>query len=163
MPSFDVVSQVELQEVDNAVNQTVKEISQRYDFKNSKTSLEWRVKEKEIILVADDDYKLSAATDILQTKMVKRQIPLKNMKYETIEQATGGQVRQVIKVKQGIEKEDAKKIIDVIKQAKTKVQAQIMDDQVRVTSKSIDELQATMRSLKTADLEVDVQFTNMRS
>lgn len=163
MPSFDVVSQVELQEVDNAVNQTVKEISQRYDFKNSKTSLEWRTKEKEIILVADDDYKLSAATDILQSKLVKRQIPLKNMKYETIEQATGGQVRQVIKVQQGLDKEAAKKVIEAIKQAKSKVQAQVMDDQVRVTSKSIDELQATMRVLKAAPLDVDVQFVNMRS
>jgi uncharacterized protein YajQ (UPF0234 family) len=85
------------------------------------------------------------------------------MKYETIEQSTGGQVRQVIKVKQGLEKDDAKKIIDVIKQSKTKVQAQVMDDQVRVTSKSIDELQSTMRSLKGASLDVDVQFINMRS
>jgi cyclic-di-GMP-binding protein len=163
MPSFDVVSQVELQEIDNAVNQTLKEISQRYDFKNSKTTLEWRTKEKEIVIVADDDYKLSAATDILQTKMVKRQIPLKNMKYGTIEQATGGQVRQVITIQQGIDKEAAKQITEVIKQSKLKVQAQIMDDQVRVTSKSIDDLQATMRTLKSASLNVDVQFTNARS
>lgn len=163
MPSFDVVSQVELQEVDNAVNQTNKEISQRYDFKNSKTSLEWRLKEKEIVLVADDDYKLSAATDILQSKMVKRQIPLKNMKYETIEQATGGQVRQVIKVQCGLDKEGAKKVVEAIKNSKIKVQAQIMDEQVRVTSKSIDDLQATMRALKAASLDLDVQFTNARS
>ena len=163
MPSFDVVSQVELQEIDNAVNQTMKEIAQRYDFKNSKTTVEWRVKEKEIIIVADDDYKLSASTDILQTKMVKRQIPLKNMKYGTIEQATGGQVRQVITVQMGLDKEAAKQITEVIKQSKLKVQAQIMDDQVRVTSKSIDDLQATMRALKSASLTVDVQFTNARS
>ncbi len=163
MPSFDVVSQVELQEIDNAVNQTMKEISQRYDFKNSKTTLEWRTKEKEIVIVADDDYKLSAATDILQSKMVKRQIPLKNMKYGTIEQATGGQVRQVITVQQGLDKDAAKQITEVIKQSKLKVQAQIMDDQVRVTSKSIDDLQATMRTLKGASLNVDVQFTNARS
>lgn len=163
MPSFDVVSQVELQEIDNAVNQTIKEISQRYDFKGSKTSMEWRVKEKEIIIVTEDDYKLSAATDILQSKMVKRSIPLKNMKYETIEQALGGQLRQVIKVQQGLDKEAAKKIVEVIKGTKLKVQPQIMDDQVRVTSKSIDDLQATMRSLKSASLDVDVQFVNMRS
>jgi uncharacterized protein YajQ (UPF0234 family) len=163
MPSFDVVSQVELQEIDNAVNQTMKEISQRYDFKNSKTTVEWRVKEKEIVIVADDDYKLSASTDILQSKMVKRQIPLKNMKYGTIEQATGGQVRQVITVQMGLDKEAAKQITEVIKQSKLKVQAQIMDDQVRVTSKSIDDLQATMRALKSAPLNVDVQFTNARS
>ncbi len=163
MPSFDVVSQVELQEIDNAVNQTMKEISQRYDFKNAKTSLEWRIKEKEIVLVADDDYKLSAATDILQSKMVKRQIPLKNMKYGTIEQATGGQVRQVITVQMGLDKEAAKQITELIKQSKLKVQAQIMEDQVRVTSKSIDDLQATMRALKSAPLNVDLQFTNARS
>lgn len=163
MPSFDVVSQVELQEIDNAVNQTVKEISQRYDFKGSKTSVEWRAKEKEIIIVTEDDYKLSAATDILQSKMVKRSIPLKNMKYETIEQAVGGQLRQVIKVQQGLDKEAAKKVVEVIKGTKLKVQPQIMDDQVRVTSKSIDDLQSTMRTLKSANLDVDVQFVNMRS
>lgn len=163
MPSFDVVSEVSLQELDNAVNQTTKEISQRYDFKNSKTSLEWRAKDKQVVIVADDDYKLSAATDILQSKLVKRSVPLKNLKYETIEQATGGQVRQVITIKQGIDKEAAKKIIQVIKDSKAKVQAQLMDEQVRVTSKSIDDLQETMRTLRSASLDVDVQFTNMRS
>ncbi len=163
MPSFDVVSEVNLQELDNCVNQTNKEISQRYDFKNSKTTVEWRAKEKEVIIVADDDYKLSAATDILQTKLVKRSVPLKNLKYETIEQASGGQVRQVIKIQQGIDKESAKKITQVIKDAKLKVQAQIMDDQVRVSSKSIDDLQETIRTLRSSALEVDLQFTNMRN
>ncbi len=163
MPSFDVVSEVNLQELDNCVNQTNKEISQRYDFKNSKTTVEWRAKEKEVIIVADDDYKLSAATDILQSKLVKRSVPLKNLKYETIEQATGGQVRQVIKIQQGIDKDNAKKITQVIKDAKLKVQAQIMEDQVRVTSKSIDDLQATIRTLRASNLDVEVQFTNMRN
>jgi uncharacterized protein YajQ (UPF0234 family) len=163
MPSFDVVSQVNLQELDNAVNQTVKEISQRYDFKNSKTTVEWRAKDKEVVIVADDDYKLSAATDILQSKLVKRSVPLKNLKYETIEQATGGQVRQVIKVQQGIDKEQAKKVVQVIKESKAKVQAQVMEDQVRVTSKSIDDLQDTIRFLRSANIELDLQFTNMRN
>lgn len=163
MPSFDVVSEVSLQELDNAVNQTNKEISQRYDFKNSKTSVEWRAKDKQVVIVADDDYKLSAATDILQSKLVKRSVPLKNLKYETIEQATGGQVRQVITIKQGIDKEAAKKITQVIKEAKLKVQAQIMDDQVRVSSKSIDDLQDTIRTLRASNVEVDLQFTNMRN
>lgn len=163
MPSFDVVSEVNLQELDNCVNQTNKEISQRYDFKNSKTTVEWRAKEKEVIIVADDDYKLSAATDILQSKLVKRSVPLKNLKYETIEQATGGQVRQVIKIQQGIDKDSAKKITQVIKDAKLKVQAQIMEDQVRVSSKSIDDLQATIRTLRASNLDVEVQFTNMRN
>ncbi len=163
MPSFDVVSQVNLQELDNAINQTTKEISQRYDFKNSKTTIEWRPKEKEIVIVADDDYKLSAATDILQSKLVKRSVPLKNLKYETIEQATGGQVRQSIKVKQGIDKEEAKKVIQAIKDSKAKVQAQVMDEQVRVTSKSIDDLQDTIRFLRSANVDIDLQFTNMRN
>jgi len=163
MPSFDVVSEVNLQELDNCVNQTNKEISQRYDFKNSKTTVEWRAKEKEVIIVADDDYKLSAATDILQSKLVRSSDLLKNLKYETIEQATGGQVRQVIKIQQGIDKDSAKKITQVIKDAKLKVQAQIMEDQVRVTSKSIDDLQATIRTLRASNLDVDVQFTNMRN
>jgi uncharacterized protein YajQ (UPF0234 family) len=163
MPSFDVVSEVNLQELDNAVNQTIKEISQRYDFKNSKTSVEWKAKEKEVVIVAEDDYKLSAATDILQSKLVKRSVPLKNLKYETIEQAAGGQVRQAIKVQQGIDKDQAKKIIQAIKDSKAKVQAQLMEDQVRVTSKSIDELQGTIRTLRSANLDVDLQFVNMRS
>jgi len=163
MPSFDVVSEVNLQEVDNAVNQTTKEISQRYDFKNAKTTIEWRAKDKEIVIIADDDYKLTATVDILQSKMVKRSIPLKNMKYETIEQAMGSQVRQVIKIQQGLDKEAAKKVTEAIKNSKLKVQAQIMDDQVRVTSKSIDDLQATMRALKAAPLDIDVQFVNART
>lgn len=163
MPSFDIVSNVDLQEVDNVVNQTTKEISQRYDFKNSKTTIEWKAKEKEIIIVADDDYKLTATTDILQTKMVKRQLPLKNLKYEKVEQAFGSQVRQVIKIQQGIDKEQAKKVTQAIKDSKAKVQAQVMDDQVRVTSKSIDDLQATMQMLRSAPLDIAIQFTNMRS
>ncbi len=163
MPSFDVVSQVELQEIDNAVNQTMKEISQRYDFKGSKTSLEWKAKEKEVVILAEDEYKLGATSDILQSKLVKRSVPLKNLKYEKIEQAFGQNVRQVIKIQQGLDKEAAKKVIEVIKNAKLKVQAQIMDDQVRVTSKNIDDLQDTIRTLKSAPLDVDLQFTNMRN
>lgn len=163
MPSFDVVSEVNLQELDNAINQTTKEIAQRYDFKNSKTSVEWKAKEKQIVITADDDYKLSAATDILQSKMLKRGVPIKNLKYETVEQASGSMLRQAITIKQGIEKDDAKKIIQVIKDSKAKVQAQLMDDQVRVTSKSIDDLQDTIRNLRSAPLEIEVQFINMRS
>jgi uncharacterized protein YajQ (UPF0234 family) len=163
MPSFDIVSDVNMQEMDNAVNQTVKEISQRYDFKGSKTSVELRQKDKQVIVVAEDDYKLGAAKDILQSKMVKRSVPLKNLKYETIEQATGGQVRQVITIQQGIDKDVAKKITTLIKDSKLKVQAQLMEDQVRVTGKNIDDLQETMRSLRASSLDVELQFTNMRS
>ncbi len=163
MPSFDVVSEVNLQEVDNAVNQSVKEIQNRYDFKNSKTSLEWKPKEKQIVITTDDEYRLTATTDILQSKMVKRQVPLKNMEYGTIEKAGGMLVRQTITIKQGLDKEAAKKVTQVIKESKAKVQAQIMDEQVRVSSKSIDELQATIRALRSATLDIDVQFVNMRN
>jgi cyclic-di-GMP-binding protein len=162
MPSFDVVSEVNLQEIDNAVNQTIKEISQRYDFKGSKTTIDWKPKEKEIILTSEDDYKLGATKDILQSKLIKRNVPLKNLKYGDTSPAGGTQLRQVITIQQGIEKDHAKKIQDAIKSAKLKVQAQLMDDQIRVSSKSVDELQATIRTLRAATLEIDVQFTNMR-
>ena len=162
MPSFDVVSEVNLQEVDNAVNQTMKEIGQRYDFKNSKTSIEWKAKEKEVVIVADDDYKLGATKDILQSKLIKRNVSIKNLKYGDAE-TSGQQMRQVITVQTGLEKEQAKKITQLIKDSKLKVQAQMMDDQVRVTSKSIDELQSTMQSLRTAPLDVEIQFVNMRT
>lgn len=163
MPSFDVVSEVNLQEIDNAINQASKEVLQRYDFKGSKTQIEWKAKEKQIVITTEDDYKLGATKDILQSKMIKRNISLKSMKYGDVEPASGSQLRQVITIQQGIEKEQAKKIQDVIKGAKLKVQAQVMDDQMRVTSKSIDELQATMRALRSAPLDIDLQFTNMRN
>lgn len=163
MPSFDVVSEVSLQEIDNAINQALKEIGQRYDFKGSKTSIEWKAKEKQIIIMAEDDYKLGATKDILQSKLIKRNVPLKNFKYGDAEPASGSLLRQVVTIKQGIEKENAKKIQDAIKAAKLKVQAQLMDDQIRVTSKSIDDLQATIRTLRAAPLDIEVQFTNMRN
>ena len=162
MPSFDVVSQVEIQEVDNAVNQTISEIGNRYDFKGSKSTVEWKPKEKKIVIVAEDDYKLSAITDILQTKMVKRDVPLKNLKYGTIETAFGQQVRQEITIEEGISKENAKTVTKLIKESKKKVQAQIMDDMIRVTAKKIDDLQATIALLKSSNVEVSLQFINMR-
>lgn len=163
MASFDVVSEVNLQEVDNAINQALKEIQNRYDFKGSKTSVEWKAKEKQIVVVTDNEYRLTAVTDILQSKMIKRQVPIKNLDYGTIQQVSGSQIRQEITVKQGLDKEAAKKVTQVIKEAKLKVQAQIMDEQVRVTSKSLDDLQSTIRALRDAPLDIDVQFVNMRS
>ena len=163
MASFDVVSEVNLQEVDNAINQALKEIQNRYDFKNTKTSLEWKAKEKQIVVVTDDEYRLTAVTDILQSKMIKRQVPIKNLDYGKVEQVSGSQIRQAITVKQGLDKEAAKKVTQVIKDAKLKVQAQIMDEQVRVTSKSLDDLQSTIRTLRAAPLDIEVQFVNMRS
>ena len=160
--SFDIVSKVDLQEVDNALNQARKEIIQRYDFKGSKTSIEMNQKEFEIVLLSDDDFRMKAVVDILQSKFVKRSVPLKALTYGTIDSAAGGTVRQVIKMQNGIDKENAKLITKMIKDSKLKVQAQIMDDQVRVSGKSKDDLQTIMGMIRQADLKFAVQFLNYR-
>jgi uncharacterized protein YajQ (UPF0234 family) len=161
MPSFDIVSKVDMQEVDNAVNQTVKEISQRYDFKGSKCEI---TQEKESIKVlADDDFRLKAIIDILQSKFIKRGISIKSLDYGKAETASGGMVRQHIAIRQGIAKEKAKDICAIIKETKIKVQGQIQDDQVRVTGKNIDDLQEVIQLLKGKDLDVELQFVNFRS
>ncbi|HEX5773587.1 MAG TPA: YajQ family cyclic di-GMP-binding protein [Geomobilimonas sp.] len=161
MPSFDIVSKVDMQEVDNAVNQTVKEIAQRYDFKGSKCEV---TQEKESIKVlADDDFRLKSIIDILQSKFIKRGISVKALQYGKAESASGGMVRQIITIQQGISKEKGKEINAVIKETKLKVQSQIQDDQVRVTGKNIDDLQEVIRILKGKDLEVEMQFINFRS
>jgi cyclic-di-GMP-binding protein len=160
MPSFDIVSKVDMQEVDNAVNQAVKEIAQRYDFKGSKCQI---TPEKDSVkILADDDYKLKAVVDVLQSKFLKRNISIKALQYGKVEPASGGLVRQVITVQQGISKEKAKDIITAIKDAKLKVQAQIQDDQVRVTGKNRDDLQEAIHLLKGKDLDVEMQFLNFR-
>jgi uncharacterized protein YajQ (UPF0234 family) len=161
MPSFDIISQVDMQEVDNAVNQAIKEVEQRYDFRGSKSEIKWD--KKEIIIVGDDDYKMGAMKDILQSKMHRRNIDIKSLDFNKIEAAGGNLQRQVVKIKQGIEKEVAKDITKAIKDSKLKVQPQIMEDKVRVTSKSIDELQAAMTFVKTQGFPVPLQFENMRS
>lgn len=162
MPSFDIVSKVNVQEVDNAVNQAIKEMQQRYDFKGSKSEIKWEKKE-EITLTGDDDGKLKAVVEILQTKLVKRGVSLKSLDYGKVEDASGGLKRQVIKIKQGIPSEKAKEINKVIKELKVKVQSQIMDDQIRVTGKKIDDLQEVIQNLKTKDMDIDLQYINMRS
>ncbi len=160
--SFDIVSDVDLQEVDNALNQARKEISQRYDFKDSKSSIDLNQKEKTITLISDNDFKLKSVVDIVQSKLVKRGVSLKTLRYGPVEPAAGGTVRQVIKLQIGIDKEDAKTIVKLIKDAKLKVQAQIMDDQVRVSGKSKDDLQAVIQLLRQADLSFAMQFVNYR-
>ena len=162
MASFDVVSEVDLQEVDNAINQAQKEMGQRYDFKGSASKLEWD-KKGLITITADDDYKLSAVTDILQNKLVKRSISLKSLDYGSIEEISGSLKKQTVTVKQGIEKEKAKEIVKLIKTMKVKVQAQIQEDKVRVTGKKLDDLQEVIAELKGKDLGLDLQFENMRS
>jgi uncharacterized protein YajQ (UPF0234 family) len=161
-PSFDIVSKVDLQEVDNAINQARKEIIQRYDFKGSKSSIELNQKEFQITLISDDDFKMKAVVDILQSKFVKRSVPLKALKYGTVESAASNTVRQVITLQNGIDKENAKIITKMIKESGRKVQAQIMDDQIRVSGKNKDDLQAIMAMVRQADLPFAVQFTNYR-
>lgn len=161
MPSFDVVSKVDMQEVDNAVNQTVKEIIQRYDFKGSKSEV--ALEKDGIRILADDDFRLKAIVDILQSKFVKRSLSLKSMQYGKAEPASGGMVRQMITIQQGISKEKGKEINAVVKETKLKVQSQIQDDQVRVTGKNIDDLQEVIKILKGKDLGIELQFINFRS
>lgn len=158
--SFDVVSKVNMQEVDNALNQCRKEIGQRFDFKESKTQLS--LTGVELKIITEDDFKLKNVVDILQTRMVKRGIPIKNLDYSKIEPAGGGLVRQLIKIKQGIESEQAKRMVKDIKSLNLKVQAQIMNDQVRVSGKNKDDLQAVIRFLKEKDYGVELQFINYR-
>ena len=161
MPSFDVVSELDMQEVDNAINQARKEVESRYDFKGSKAEMTWD--KKEVTLLAEDDYKIGAMVDILRTKMAKRGVDLRAVKLSKVEPAGGRFLRQVISFSQGIEKEKAKEIVKFVKDSKLKVQPQINDDKVRVTSKSIDELQATMQVLKSQNFEIPLQFENMRA
>lgn len=160
--SFDIVSEINWQEIDNAVNQARKEIMQRYDFKGSKSSIEYSEKEKTMTLMGDDDYKLKAVIDMLQNKFVKRGIPLKSMHYKPAEQATGSMMRQEIEVMQGINKDNARKIVKIIKDSKLKVQAAIQDEQVRVSGRDKDLLQDAIALVKGAELDFAVQFTNYR-
>ncbi len=160
--SFDIVSEVDLQEVDNAINQALKEIQQRYDFKGSKSSIELNKKENKISIHSDDEFKLKSVIDILQNKMIKRGISVKAMSFGSVERASGASVRQEVKLQKGIEKDDAKLIVKIIKDSKLKVQASIQDEQVRVSGKSKDDLQEVMSLLKEKDLSFAFQFTNYR-
>ena len=158
--SFDVVSQVDMQEMDNAVNQVKKEIDQRYDFRGSNATVE--LGDKEVKLAAEDEYKLGAILDMLRQRMAKRGLPLRCLEPGKIEPAAKGTVRQSLEIKQGISKEAGKKITAAIKASKLKVTAQIQDDQVRVSGAKKDDLQAVIQLLKADDFGVDLQFINMR-
>ena len=160
--SFYVVSQVNMQEVKNAVDQALKEIRQRFDFKDSKTELTLKEKEKELVVVSDDEYKLKAVLEILKAKFVKRNVSLKALTYGPVEEALGGTVRQTITVQSGIAADKAKLISQAIRDGKFKVQPQIQGEQVRVQSKSRDELQAVIAFLKQKDFGIDLQFINYR-
>jgi hypothetical protein len=160
--SFDVVSEVNIQEVKNALDQTVKELQQRFDFKGSKSRVTLEEEDKALVIVSDDDGKLKGVIDILQSKLVKRGVSLKALDYGKIEHALAGTVRQRVAITQGIASDKAKDITKAIRDGKFKVQAQIQSDQLRVTSKSRDELQTVIAFLKEQDFGIPLQFTNYR-
>lgn len=160
--SFDIVSKVDLQEVDNAINQARKEIIQRYDFKGSKTSIDLDQKEYLVTLISDDDFKVKSVVDILESKLVKRKVPLKALSFGNIEPAAGGTARQIITLQNGIDKDRARSITKLIKDSKLRVQAQIMEDQIRVSGRNKDDLQAVIALVRQADLPFAVQFINYR-
>ena len=160
--SFDIVCQVDMQEVTNAVAQAVKEIGQRFDFKGSKSSIELDKGKGVITLVSDDEQKLKSVVDILQTKLIKRGVALKALDYGKIEKAAGSTVRQAVTLQQGIPQEKAKEIVKIIKDMKLKVSPEIQKDQVRVKAKKIDDLQAIMGRLKEKDFGIHLQFSNYR-
>jgi uncharacterized protein YajQ (UPF0234 family) len=161
--SFDITSNVDLQEVDNALNQARKEVAQRYDFKGSKASIEFDPKESKLVLIADDDFKLNALWEILQTRLVRRNVPVKNLTRGTAQPAANTTVRQEIAMQQGIDSEKARDIVKFLKESKMKkVQAAIQGDQLRVSSSSKDELQEVMRLLREQDFGVALQFGNYR-
>ena len=158
--SFDIVSKTDYAEVTNALNQTEKEISQRFDFKGSKASVE--LQQKDLMLAAEDETKLRNMNDILQSKLVKRGISLKALDYQKVEPAAGGTVRQLVKIQQGIPTDKAKEVVKFIKDGKYKVQASIQGDQVRVSGKNKDDLQSVISLLKESELGIAMQFTNYR-
>ena len=160
--SFEVVSQVDFREVGNAVDQTLRVVRQRFDFKGSKTEVTLQDKERQLVVVSDDEYKLKAVLDILKAKAVKRNVSLKALSYGKVEEASGGTVRQVITIQSGIPEEKAKAIARSLRDGKFKAQSQIQGEQVRVMSKSKDELQAVITHLKQQDFGLDVQFINYR-
>ena len=161
--SFDITSTVDLQEVDNAVNQAKKELAQRYDFKGTKSSIDFKRGENVIELVADDDFKMQAVWDVVMTRMVRRSVPVKNLKPSEIEPMAGGLVRRTVTLQQGIPIDAARAIVKYLKDQKLKkIQAAIQADQVRVTSPSKDELQNAIRLLKSQDFGIELQFGNYR-
>jgi cyclic-di-GMP-binding protein len=161
LASFDITSTIDLQEVDNAVNQARKELAQRFDFKGTSTDLE-RDKDGHVVVKANSDGRAEAALGILMEKLAKRGVPLEGLDPQKLEPASGGHVRQVVKLKKGIKQEDAKKIVALVKDSGLKVQAAIQGEAVRITGKKKDDLQAAMQAVRGAKLGVPLQFQNFR-
>lgn len=163
MPSFDTVSEVDMQEMDNAVNNLKKEISSRFDFKNSSTEVELNKKDKNVKMLATDDMKMNMMREMLISSVTKRGVDSRCLDFGETEKAGGAMLRRIIKIKEGIDKDTAKKITAAVKDSKLKVQASIMDDKVRIQGKKIDDLQEVITLLKGLDLPLALQFVNMKS
>lgn len=159
-PSFDIVSEINFEEVKNAIQMTTKELNNRFDFKGS--TVEIKLENQKMVVVSDDDFKLEQLKDVLFNKLNKRGVPIKNIQFSETEKALGAKARQQATLVSGIDKENSKKIINAIKNSKLKVKAQIQDDQIRVTGKSRDDLQAVIQITRKLDLPIELQFTNYR-
>jgi len=162
MPSFDIVNEIDHQEVDNAINNTVKEIATRYDFRGSNTTVEYLKKEKRINVVTEDSMKIKAVKEMIVSNFVKRKLSHKTLDFQEPEGTSHGGLKMTVTLKEGIDRDNAKKIMKLIKDTGLKVQPSIHDDKVRVTGKKIDDLQAVMAEVRGATLEIPVQFENMK-
>jgi uncharacterized protein YajQ (UPF0234 family) len=161
--SFDIVSKIEMPEVVNAIQQALKDIQTRYDLKDSKSNIDLNEKDNKITLASADDYKIKAVREILESKLIKRKVPIRGFQYGVIQPSAGSTVKQEVTLQQGLSTEKAKEIVKVIKDSKKKVQASIMGDYVRVTGKDRDSLQEIIALLRGHDFEIDMQFTNYRT
>jgi len=159
---FDIVSKIDLQEVSNAVQQAMKEMAQRFDFKGSKSNIELDRSGNEIHISSDDEYRLKSVIDILQGKLVKRKVPLRSLTYGKVEPSFSGTVKQSVSLQQGIPAEKAREIVKIIKNTKLKVQSEIQKDQLRIKSKKIDDLQSMIKLLKDQDFGIHMDFVNYR-
>ena len=163
MPSFDIVSSFNMQEVDNAVNMVIRDIANRYDFRGSKTGITLDKGEKNITILADNTMQLAAVVDMLKSRAISRKISLKVFKFHEEESAVGTSIRQRVSLREGIDRDRAKKINKMIKDKRLKVQSQIQGEQLRVTGKKIDDLQSVMSTIKEANLDIELQYVNMKS
>jgi len=163
MPSFDIVNKVDLQELDNAVNNSIKEVATRFDFRNSRTTIELNKKDKVINVVTADEMKMKALEDMITTHCVRRKVNPRCLEFKAFEPTSQGLLKREVKIKEGIEMEIAHKIVKMIKGLNLKVQAAIQDEQVRVTGKKIDDLQTVIQTLNAQDLGIPLQYVNMKS
>ena len=163
MPSFDIVSRLDMQEVDNAINMVKRDIGNRYDFKGSSSSITLNKSDNNIVINADNDYQMTTIVDMLQNRSISRKVSIKTFKYKGVENASGMKLRQQVDLQSGISKDNGKKINSLIKELKLKVNSQVQGEQLRVTAKKIDDLQMVITSLKEKKMDIPLQFINMKS